>query len=386
MDITDEQKQQLINSIVSLFDVKESDLQSAIAPTVQKIKRQSEKMVTDIETGIAEALEKEWYKGLNPFKGYDEAFKEMTDNKIPAFLKNIDETMKTEAAKYGVKGSVIDKYLEYDSKKVRQNGIEAGRNLQEGIARGIANNLKIPINEIVQSAKDINTAYENEQGIKSPSKVYEGYGEFQMEGLANGLKLGMKFVVSAISNIVIEMNNKIQSSLNPATFRNLGANVISALAEGFESNKTLLANAVSNAFNAILEKQQEFTDKFSVGANGLLSSASIALSSITGSSIQVKSIPKINIPKLARGGIIDSPTVAMVGEAGKEAVMPLENNTGWIDMLAGKLVAIMSLQQGNNQPIINISLDGKELSYEIDKIQSNESLRGMGGNYGYNYN
>ena len=47
------------------------------------------------------------------------------------------------------------------------------------------------------------------------------------------------------------------------------------------------------------------------------------------------SIPKI--PYLARGGIIDSPTLAMVGEAGKEAVMPLENNTGWIDLLADKL-------------------------------------------------
>ncbi|WP_238906628.1 hypothetical protein [Clostridium sp. YIM B02506] len=46
-------------------------------------------------------------------------------------------------------------------------------------------------------------------------------------------------------------------------------------------------------------------------------------------------IPKI--PYLAKGGIIDSPTLAMVGEAGKEAVMPLENNTGWIDLLADKL-------------------------------------------------
>lgn len=46
-------------------------------------------------------------------------------------------------------------------------------------------------------------------------------------------------------------------------------------------------------------------------------------------------IPKI--PKLARGGIVDSPTFAMIGEAGKEAVMPLENNTGWIDTLAEKL-------------------------------------------------
>lgn len=46
-------------------------------------------------------------------------------------------------------------------------------------------------------------------------------------------------------------------------------------------------------------------------------------------------IPKI--PKLASGGIIDSPTVALVGEAGKEAVMPLERNTGWIDQLASKI-------------------------------------------------
>lgn len=46
-------------------------------------------------------------------------------------------------------------------------------------------------------------------------------------------------------------------------------------------------------------------------------------------------IPRI--PKLAYGGIVDKPTLAMVGEAGKEAVMPLENNTAWIDKLAEKL-------------------------------------------------
>ena len=43
------------------------------------------------------------------------------------------------------------------------------------------------------------------------------------------------------------------------------------------------------------------------------------------------------IPLMARGGIVDKPTLAMVGEAGKEAVMPLENNTQWIDKLAEKL-------------------------------------------------
>lgn len=43
------------------------------------------------------------------------------------------------------------------------------------------------------------------------------------------------------------------------------------------------------------------------------------------------------IPKLARGGIVDRPTAAIFGEAGREAVVPLERNTEWIDKLATKI-------------------------------------------------
>ncbi|MCI6276841.1 MAG: hypothetical protein MR639_08890 [Clostridium sp.] len=54
------------------------------------------------------------------------------------------------------------------------------------------------------------------------------------------------------------------------------------------------------------------------------------------------------IPYLARGGIIDSPTLAMVGEAGKEAVVPLENNTRGLDLLADKLLGRMPQGSSNN--------------------------------------
>lgn len=43
------------------------------------------------------------------------------------------------------------------------------------------------------------------------------------------------------------------------------------------------------------------------------------------------------IPKLAKGGIVDRATLAMIGEHGREAVVPLENNTAWIDELARKI-------------------------------------------------
>lgn len=61
-------------------------------------------------------------------------------------------------------------------------------------------------------------------------------------------------------------------------------------------------------------------------------------------------IPKI--PKLARGGIVDSPIIAQIGEAGKEAVMPLERNTGWIDTLADKLAG----KVGNNGTPIQLTV------------------------------
>ena len=43
------------------------------------------------------------------------------------------------------------------------------------------------------------------------------------------------------------------------------------------------------------------------------------------------------IPLLAEGGIVNRPTMAMVGEAGKEAVIPLENNTEFLDALGERL-------------------------------------------------
>ena len=58
------------------------------------------------------------------------------------------------------------------------------------------------------------------------------------------------------------------------------------------------------------------------------------------------------IPKLAQGGVVDKATLAMVGEAGKEVVMPLENNTQWIDQLAEKISAKTS-SQSNTYNITN---------------------------------
>lgn len=43
------------------------------------------------------------------------------------------------------------------------------------------------------------------------------------------------------------------------------------------------------------------------------------------------------IPKLAKGGIVTSATQLIAGERGREAILPLENNTEWMEKLAEKI-------------------------------------------------
>ena len=64
-------------------------------------------------------------------------------------------------------------------------------------------------------------------------------------------------------------------------------------------------------------------------------------------------INKIDIPFLASGGIVDRATPAIIGEAGREAVIPLENNTSWMDSFANKLSQRMGgTAQGVPQTVV----------------------------------
>lgn len=79
--------------------------------------------------------------------------------------------------------------------------------------------------------------------------------------------------------------------------------------------------------------------------------------------IGLKGLPKFDIAWNALGGVFDKPTVFNyggslqgIGEAGAEAVVPLENNLGWLD----KLATMLNERQGN-RPIV-LTVDGKVLA------------------------
>lgn len=52
----------------------------------------------------------------------------------------------------------------------------------------------------------------------------------------------------------------------------------------------------------------------------------------------IGSIPHLGISWYAKGGIVDGATLIGAGEAGKEAIVPLERNTEWINLVADRLI------------------------------------------------
>ena len=95
--------------------------------------------------------------------------------------------------------------------------------------------------------------------------------------------------------------------------------------------------------------------------------------SITGSfSLSPPSAPKFSINWYAHGGVFDVPTlfgfgngsIGGLGEAGAEAIVPLENNTEWLDRIAERLGA------GSSRPII-LQVDGKTFAEtSVDSINA----------------
>lgn len=73
--------------------------------------------------------------------------------------------------------------------------------------------------------------------------------------------------------------------------------------------------------------------------NGFIKAINVAIGVINAiPGVNIKKLKELDVPKLAKGGIIDSATLAVIGERGKEAVVPLENNTEWMDKLIDRLV------------------------------------------------
>ena len=134
-----------------------------------------------------------------------------------------------------------------------------------------------------------------------------------------------------------------------------------------------IGNALINAINGMLGFIQDFLNGPINAINGALG----ALNQIPGVNIgQLSTITIGRIPALAAGGLVTSPTTALIGEAGPEAVIPLRNTNSWAKAIATALseeFASDELSGGRTVNIymtnqINNKLDINEVSQELTTL------------------
>lgn len=83
------------------------------------------------------------------------------------------------------------------------------------------------------------------------------------------------------------------------------------------------------------------------------------------------SAPNFSVDWYAKGGVFDKPNIIGVGEAGKEAVMPLENNTGWINDLAFMISRqIMSVEDRQFTPMDSSVTNNNSQSTSEDRYMT----------------
>lgn len=185
-----------------------------------------------------------------------------------------------------------------------------------------------------------------------------------------------------------------------AAFKNVGAS-IKGIIEGTKQTLIGILNFITGVFTGNWEKAFTALGDIVIGIFKFIWSAvKLPLNAIIdGVNMLIRGLNKINIdvpdwvpggggkfginipeiPKLARGGIVNSPTMAMVGEAGSEMVVPLEN-TSFVDKLSSALgTAVMSAMQmtggqRDNREVV-IKLDGNVLARAINPYTTKESAR-----------
>ena len=126
--------------------------------------------------------------------------------------------------------------------------------------------------------------------------------------------------------------------------------------EKFSSLGTSIGNAIGGAVKAGINGVISLIENTINGAIGLINGGIDLINLLPG--VRIGYVPTLSLPRLAKGGITSGPTTALIGEAGKEAVLPLENNTEWMNVLADKIA-----NRSNTPSRIVLMLDGKELGW-----------------------
>ena len=245
--------------------------------------------------------------------------------------------------------------------------------------------------EELRKAKKAETqaSIENQLALSKEGNHYEDFKATVVDAYKSGkisAEEARDYISRAMANMsddsrktfVEDLPSNLKSGLNPSKyetwgkrlkdwFKNLWNDLGNLVKQWGIKIGDFFAGAIKSIINGVISKIENTINT----AIWLINGAIGLINLIPG--VHIGRVGRLNLPRLAKGGIIDSATIAMVGEQGKEAVVPLENNTEWMDKLADRLAARMA-----SPTRVSLNVDGKELGWAT--INSINNITKQSGN------
>lgn len=194
-------------------------------------------------------------------------------------------------------------------------------------------------------------------------------------------------ILPIIKNLSQNIKDSVDFILDLINFLLAGVKLVFAAIHALLTKDTDKAlrqteKSVKDFVNSVIQMFENMVNRVINGINSLISgfnSIGFDLPDFLGGGSwhpSIPTIPTVNLPRLANGGVTTGMTLAEIGEAGKEAVLPLENNTGWMDDLASKLASKMPDYSGAKTVVL--AVDGKEFArINLPYLQDEEIRLGI---------
>lgn len=237
--------------------------------------------------------------------------------------------------------------------------------------------VKGAISEKVETAVNaVSEKFENmRNNIKEKLELARDIVGIVFDAIKNNIQTKIETAKTVISNVLSMIKAIITGDFTAA--KESAINIFEAIKKGIEDK---IANARDAVKTAIDKIKGFFNFKWS------LPKLKLPHIKITGKfSLDPLQVPKFSISWNKLGGVFDKPTIfgfgdslQGIGEAGAEAVVPLENNLEWLDKLARMLDERMN---GHNAPIV-LQVDGK--TFAQTSIKAINQLTKQTGSLGLN--
>lgn len=191
------------------------------------------------------------------------------------------------------------------------------------------------IDSIVEGANSVDlSAFWGDwfSGFEDVKRWAQSAGDF-LARCWEGIKKAFSDVKSFFSRSFSDAWNAVKNAFS--TVGSYFEGVWTTIKSKFTSIGTKIGDAVGGAFKSAVNSVIATVER---NLNFIPSSINSMLDTINAlPGVNISRMGSVSLPRLAQGGIVNRPTVAQIGEAGDEAVIPLDRNKRGLKALAGAL-------------------------------------------------